>query len=926
MIIRLRNISRRLQGLIWGLLSTSTVFAQQLDLSKNPDFSTADNTFTFNETLYARVTAPQLDFNNIGKNEYGLKSINFSDEARGVFINNRNTIYTAAVSLTALNQSENKWEFRVELSDGRGVAFKIVVNVTILKGPPPVIVELEGGIEMLTASSLRLSGKTVFVDAATVITEFGQPLKFADLQVDWKVRARAEQRTDNLLWALTIDVLDRAVTNTVTARGRMANLQDSAMIVNNINFRIAATTALQDKNGAPIALTGFRVGMVVEARGAMQPAGKIVANFVKVEDDIFLNKEIEFTGIINARFSRPPLPDSIRINGDLFEIDGQTELRGFNDEPIQLADLRPGENVQIKALTRQNRLSQAIRLKRRLLISGDVEAKGRIEQLQTASLRVAGVEFLRSANTIILDDENLFISYTALRVGLTVEVAANRQANGSLLAAIIRIEDDDDDEVELTGQINGRTDTSLTVAGFVFRVNAATAVFDENRISAQFSRLFFGQLVEIRGNRRFDGSLLATEIYLEDLLQQNEIELRGAIATVTGNVVRVTDLDFTMSGTTTILDRNGAPAVLAQLSAGMIVEIRGRSIAGVWQAVKIKIENEIDNTVVMIGAIDSVAANTFLALRRSVKKTDRTILRGLNNEAISFSSLRVNDVVEVLVKQLSDSSFRALRIKRVPANPRDLEIRGKIMLRGATAITVAAVTFAVDAATLFLNATNQPIPPADLRSGLIAVVKGSRQINGVFVANQIQLQDQREMTGVVSEISSGSVKLNNLSQAIRAQSFFIDEQNLPVNSTEIAFRQQVKILANAVNGTWEILLLQILLRPAPTTGVEQTTTTALPKEFDLYQNFPNPFLNNGSRHANTIIRFALPESGEISLTIYNSLGQKVRTIANGRLPAGIYERSWDGRNDAGARVASGIYFYRLQAGERLEQRQLLLIR
>ena len=924
--MKLQNTSRQVKGLIFWLLSAVTVFAQQLDLSKKPDFSTADNTFTFNETLYARVTAPQIDFNNLDKNEYRLKSINFSDDVRGAFTNNRNTTYTVAISLTSLNQAENNWEFRVELKDKSGHEFKTAVNVAILKNLPPVIVELEDEIETLTANSLTLSAKAVFVDAATGITEFGQPLQFADLRIDWKVRVRAEQRADNLLWALTIDVLERAATNTVTTRGRMANLQDSVMIVNNISFRMAAKTALQDKNGAPIALAGFRVGMLVEARGAMQPAGKIIASFVKIEDDNFLNKEIEFTGMVNAGFSRPPLPDSIRINGELFEVDGQTELRGFSNEPILLADLRPGENVQIKALTRQNRLSQAIRLKRRLLISGDVEVKGRIEQLQTASLRVAGVEFLRSANTIILDDENLFIPYTALRVGLTVEVAANRQANGSLLAVIIKIEDEDDDEVELTGLINGRTDTSLTVTGFVFRVNTATAVFDENRIPTQFSKLFPGQLVEIRGDRRFDGSLLATAIHLEDLLQQNEIELRGAIARITGNIVRVTDLDFTVSGATTILDLNGAPANLARLAAGMIVEIRARTVAGAWPALKIKIENEIDNTVVIIGAIDSVAANSFLALRRSVGKTDRTIFRGLNNEAISFSSLRVNDVVEVLARQLPDSSFRALRIKRVTANSRDLEVRGKIMSRGATAITVAAVTFAVDAATIFLNAANQPIPPADFRSGLIAAVKGSRQINGFFVANQIQLQDQRELIGVVSEVSSDAVKLNNLSQEIRTASFFIDEQNLPVNATEIKVRQQVSILANAVNGKWEILLLQILLRPAPTTVVEHEATMSLPKEFALYQNFPNPFSNSGPHHSNTIIRFALPEAGEISLTIYNPLGQKVRTLASGRLPTGTYERGWDGRNDAGLRVASGIYFYRLRAGQHLEQRRMILIR
>jgi len=510
-------------------------------------------------------------------------------------------------------------------------------------------------------------------------------------------------------------------------------------------------------------------------------------------DDNFLSKEIEFTGVVNARFSRPPLPDSILINGEFFEVDGQTELRGFADEPILLANIRPGENIQIKALTRQNLPLLALRLKRRLLISGDVEVKGRIEQLQTNSLRVGGVDFLRATNTIVLDDENLFIPYTALRVGLTVEVAANRQTKGSLLAAIIKIADDDNDEVELTGLLNSRTDTSVTVTGFIFRVNTATVVLDENRLPTQFSGLLFGQLVEIHGDRRFDGSLLTTEIRLEDRLQQNELEWRGPITQITGNFVRVTDLDFTVSAATTILAMNGA--------------------------------------------IDSLGANSFLALRLLVKKTARTILRGLNNESISFSNLRVNEVVEILAEQLSDNSLLALRIKRATANARDLETRGKIMSRTATAITVAAVAFTIDAA-------NQPIPPADLRSRQIAAVKGSRQINGVFVANQIQLQEQRELIGVVNEVATGIVKLNNLSQAVRPPSFFL----------------------------WEIILLQILFRIPPTTAVAESPSSR-PKEFALSQNFPNPFLNNGS---NTAIRFTVPEAGEIALTIYNALGQKIR--------------------------------------------------
>jgi len=932
MKLEISNPKRQALLLLIGFLTAHPAFAQRLDLSKNSDFSTADVTFTFNETLYARVTAAQIDYNDLDKNEYRLKSNNYGDEVQGAFTNNLNSTYTVAIPLSSLNQAENNWEFRAEIKDDDGNEFKTTVNLTILNNPPPVIIELEDEIEALSTNSLKVSGKTVFVDTVTVVTEFGRPLQFVDLQRDWKVHVRAELRADNFLWALAIEVLDRASTNTVTARGRMANLQDSVMIVNNINFRVTQPTQLQDKNGALIALTAFRVGMLVESRGAMQANDKILANLVKIEDDNFINKEIEFTGTVNAKFSRPPVPDSIRINGDLFEVDGQTELRGFKDEPVLLTDLRPGETVQIKALTRQNRLASALRIKRRLIISGDVEVKGRIDRLQDSSLVIGGVEFFRSSTTIILDDENLFIPYSALRLGLIVEVAANRQNNGRLLATIIKVEDAVNDEVELTGLVNALTDTSIIVAGFIFRVDAATAVVDQNRAAIKFSDLRPNLLVEIRGDRRFDGSLLATEIHLEDLLSFNEIELRSAITQIAGSVVRVTDIDFVVGGATTILDSLGRPASLAQLTVGMIVEIHAKFSSGAWQASRIKIEDEIDNTVVVIGAIDSVADNSLRILGRSVRVTQRTILRGLGNEAISLSNLRVNDIVEVLAQQLPDSSLTALRVKRENRNAREIEARGKIALRRAASIVIGSVTLAVDAATTIFDAGNQPIAPAALRNGQVAVVNGTRQINGVFVANRIQLQNQRVLAGVVNGTQAGVVIIAGISHASQAQSFFVDEQNLPISASEVFTQQQVRVIANAANDRWEILHLQILYRLPPTTVVGESPGSLLPKNFVLYQNFPNPFSNGASSRiafaarSFTLIRFALPRSEEIFLTIYNQLGQKIRTINTGRLPAGFYERAWDGRNEAGAKVASGIYFYQLRAGEHIATRRMIVIR
>jgi len=91
-----------------------------------------------------------------------------------------------------------------------------------------------------------------------------------------------------------------------------------------------------------------------------------------------------------------------------------------------------------------------------------------------------------------------------------------------------------------------------------------------------------------------------------------------------------------------------------------------------------------------------------------------------------------------------------------------------------------------------------------------------------------------------------------------------------------------------------------------TVGVENSTA-ALPTVYSLDQNFPNPF------NPSTTIRFALPEQSVVSLKVYNLLGQEVATLTEGELPAAFHSVVWNGTNNRGTQVATGIYFYRLEA-------------
>jgi len=94
----------------------------------------------------------------------------------------------------------------------------------------------------------------------------------------------------------------------------------------------------------------------------------------------------------------------------------------------------------------------------------------------------------------------------------------------------------------------------------------------------------------------------------------------------------------------------------------------------------------------------------------------------------------------------------------------------------------------------------------------------------------------------------------------------------------------------------------------------------VPRAFSLAQNYPNPF------NPSTTIRYQLEASRVVRLDIFNLLGQRVRTLVDAPQEAGVHSVRWDGRNEAGEAVASGVYVYRLRAGSFVATQTMLLIR
>jgi len=106
----------------------------------------------------------------------------------------------------------------------------------------------------------------------------------------------------------------------------------------------------------------------------------------------------------------------------------------------------------------------------------------------------------------------------------------------------------------------------------------------------------------------------------------------------------------------------------------------------------------------------------------------------------------------------------------------------------------------------------------------------------------------------------------------------------------------------------------------PVTNVLEVEGASRPLGYRLSQNHPNPF------NPETTIRYQLAETGVVRLSLYNVSGQLIRTLVDGAYPAGTYTATWDGTDDAGQAVASGVYLCRMVAGDYRAVRKMVLVR
>ncbi|MDZ7343551.1 MAG: T9SS type A sorting domain-containing protein, partial [candidate division KSB1 bacterium] len=215
------------------------------------------------------------------------------------------------------------------------------------------------------------------------------------------------------------------------------------------------------------------------------------------------------------------------------------------------------------------------------------------------------------------------------------------------------------------------------------------------------------------------------------------------------------------------------------------------------------------------------------------------------------------------------------------------------------------------------NSSGNPVPPA------VVVTTGEIATNGANAeAYESVLVEVRNVT-VTIPFSDGSSNFGEFSVSDGTGNLRIDDESRHAYSQlDSVFKGGERI--SFIRGIHHFHNANYKIQPrnnddfGVVVGVQENPDN-VPRTFALHQNYPNPF------NPQTTIRYEVARSGNVTIEIFNLLGQKVKTLVDKMQPAGAYTIQWGGTDERGILVPSGVYFYRMESADFVKVRKMLLL-
>lgn len=520
-----------------------------------------------------------------------------------------------------------------------------------------------------------------------------------------------------IIFILLLIGLQNIYAEDLEVTGNITQLGNDWVVVQGYTFFVDQNTELRGPNGNSVPFSFFQLNDFVQVKGNNRGDGTYLATRLKWEDNPNNQNEIELTGYVTAKGT-----NSFDISGTTFFVDANTIYRGRHDNPFSFEMIQPGMLLEVKAILQTGNLL-AIRVKteddHNNQHGNELEIKGFIDFKSVNSITIGQREFFVNSQTIILNRNNVQITFAQLNVGDFVEVKSYRQPDSTYLAVRIKLEDTPQNQIEIKAKIESIVGNDITVAGITFNTDSNTVFLDNNRMPTSLSFFSVGMLVEVKGIKRQDGSYYASRVKMEDFIN-NEVEVRGTISELNSSSITVAGVTFEVDNSTQVFDHQNNPITYSSLQVGQLVEVKGvRTSSATVKAIRIKLEN--NEGIEIFGRITAINADNIQVNGITLFVNSNTVYLNHANQPISFSDLSVDHFVEIRMIRLSDNSLLALKIK-IEDSRNFSKVNGFIGVVNGNSIQLPTGIYNITNQTIIIDLNFDFISPNQLSNGQKVVV------------------------------------------------------------------------------------------------------------------------------------------------------------------------------------------------------------
>ncbi len=409
-------------------------------------------------------------------------------------------------------------------------------------------IEVKGRINTVTDSSIVVNGQMFMVNAQTEIEgRHDEHLTLSDLKEGMFVKVKAQLQFNFKFIALKIEVEGSFEMNEVEFWGIIDSVGSDYIVMVNHRIQVTDQTEIEVNDDDDATIADLQPGMRAEIKAQITETGELIALEIEVKNAQYVFQKIEIIGAIDSLGN-----NFIMVQGYVIVANMNTVILDASFQPITLADLQKGQIVKVKGFVQNDGTVLAYRIKIKDLWTAYLKVEGAIEAIGEHSVTVQGMVFNVDSATVILDDNSRLITLADLSEGQMVHIKALEQEDGSYLALRIKLKDEPQATIDITGAIQAITSDSLTVNDVRFYVSGKTEIYDMQDQLITLNDLQVGLVVEVKGSILGDGTYCAGKIEVEE--DPNMVSLNSALSGKSDASIYIAGTEYRITPNTVVLD------------------------------------------------------------------------------------------------------------------------------------------------------------------------------------------------------------------------------------------------------------------------------------------------------------------------------------------------------------------------------------